>query len=293
MGKRIMGIDFQRVTYSYDDVKSKQFRLTLDGINLHIESNNEFIAVLGHTGSGKSTMIQHMNALLTPLSGEVVVFGTKVTNKLTQGLKEIRKNVGIVFQFPEYQLFEETVLKDIMFGPKNFGLSPDEAKEKAIEASKSIGVLEELLGRSPFTLSGGQMRRVAIAGVLASMPRVLILDEPTVGLDPKGKKELMSLLQEIQTKHQISIIIVTHDMNVVSKYVKRTIVLSNGKVVFDGDKFELFQQIDLLKQYNLDLPEISQIAISLSKQFGFVLPFIPLHIEELVTILSEVGESSE
>jgi energy-coupling factor transport system ATP-binding protein len=288
-----MGIDFQRVTYSYDDVKSKQFRLTLDEINLHIESNNEFIAILGHTGSGKSTLIQHMNALLTPLSGDVIVFGTKVTSKLTQGLKEIRKNVGIVFQFPEYQLFEETVLKDIMFGPKNFGLTTEEAKQKAIEASKSIGILEDLLGRSPFTLSGGQMRRVAIAGVLASMPRVLILDEPTVGLDPKGKKELMRLLQEIQVKHQISIIIVTHDMNVVSKYVKRTIVLSKGKIVFDGDKFELFQQTKLLKEYNLDLPEISQIAISLSTQFGFDLPYIPLHIEELVEILSTVGESNE
>lgn len=288
-----MGINFQRVTYSYDDPKSKQFKLTLDDINLTIDGKNEFIAILGHTGSGKSTLIQHMNALITPLSGDVVVFGTKVNSKLTQGLKEIRKNVGIVFQFPEYQLFEETVLKDIMFGPKNFGATVEEAKEKAIEASKSIGILEELLGRSPFTLSGGQMRRVAIAGVLASMPNVLILDEPTVGLDPKGKKELMQLLLDIQAKHNISIIIVTHDMNVVSKYIKRTIVLSKGKIVFDGNKNELFQQIEFLKKYNLDLPEISQIAVSLSEKFGFKLPYIPLSAKEFVDVLANVGETHE
>lgn len=288
-----MGINFQRVMYSYDDPKSKQFKLTLDDINLTIDGKNEFIAILGHTGSGKSTLIQHMNALITPLSGDVVVFGTKINSKLTQGLKEIRKNVGIVFQFPEYQLFEETVLKDIMFGPKNFGASVEEAKEKAIEASKSVGILEELLGRSPFTLSGGQMRRVAIAGVLASMPNVLILDEPTVGLDPKGKKELMQLLLDIQAKHNISIIIVTHDMNVVSKYVKRTIVLSKGKIVFDGNKSELFQRIEFLKKYNLDLPEISQIAITLSEKFGFELPYVPLSTKEFVDILAGVGETDE
>jgi len=289
-----MGINFQRVSFSYDDPKSKDFRLTLDNINLDIKSNDEFIAILGHTGSGKSTLIQHMNALITPHSGEISVFGKKILPKNNTGLKEVRQNVGIVFQFPEYQLFEETVLKDIMFGPKNFGSTVEEAKEKAIHASESIGIPSELLTRSPFTLSGGQMRRVAIAGVLASLPKVLILDEPTVGLDPKGKKELMKLLQNIQEKNKISIIIVTHDMNVVSKYVKRTIVLSKGKVVFDGEKYDLFQNLELLKEYNLDLPEISKIAIELSKKYQFKLPYIPLLRDQLVEILaSQLGNTHE
>jgi len=285
-----MGIHLQRVSFSYDEKKSKTFRQTLDDIELSVEGKNEFIAVLGHTGSGKSTLIQHMNALLVPQSGLVSVFGKTIYPKNNEGLKEVRQNVGIVFQFPEYQLFEETVLKDIMFGPRNFGLDANQAKERAEAAAKSVGISEELLGRSPFTLSGGQMRRVAIAGVLASQPKILILDEPTVGLDPKGKRELMNLLTDLQKKTEISILIVTHDMNVVSRYIKRAVVLSEGKIVYDGPTKELFQKLELLRQYHLDLPEISKIAIDLSERFGFDLPYVPILKEELVSILEgEIG----
>lgn len=256
-----MGINFQEVNFAYYTPRKKDeyINYTIKDINLKIDFYNEFIAIVGHTGSGKSTLVQLMNALNLPTSGQVVIGDKVLTNKPKFKLKSIRQKVGLVFQFPEYQLFEESVLKDIMFGPKNFGLSADEAMVKSLEAAKVVGIDDSLLNRSPFSLSGGQMRRVAIAGILASNPDVLVLDEPTVGLDPKAKYELLTFLKCLNEEQKKTIIIISHDMDIVGKYCKRVIVLKQGQIVYDGLKDELFLQDNLKEKYNLDYPEVMRI----------------------------------
>lgn len=246
-----MGINFSKVNFSYYIPRKKQnIRYVLKDINLNIEKQGEFIALVGHTGSGKSTIAQHMNALITPSSGKLNILGSAINNKTK--LKPIRKHVGLVFQFPEYQIFEDTVKKDILFGPKNFSI--DNPEEKALDVANRMGITD-LLERSPFTLSGGQLRKVAISGILASEPEILILDEPTVGLDPFTKQELLEFLKELNEKYNKTIIIITHDMEVVSKYIKRVVVLNKGEIVFDGKKEDLFSKDNLLEEYNLDYPE--------------------------------------
>jgi energy-coupling factor transport system ATP-binding protein len=279
-----MEVNFYKVDFKYDKRAREN---TLGNINLSIKARGEFIAILGHTGSGKSTLIQHMNALLLPSFGEVEVFGQHIYPKNNGKLKGVRQKVGLVFQFPEYQLFEETVLKDVMFGPKNFGLNEDTARQKALEACKLVGITEDLYDRSPFSLSGGQMRRVAIAGILASEPDILILDEPTVGLDPRGKKDLMNLLEDIHVKTSKTIIIVSHDMNYVARYAQRMIVLKEGHVVFDGSKEKLFNDYEQLKDFNLDLPESARVALKL-QEMGFIkYQTIPLTVEELASSIKK------
>lgn len=264
-----MGINFSKVNFSYYIPKKKvQIKYTLKDINLNISGNDEFITILGHTGSGKSTLVQLMNALNLPTDGEVKVFGTKITRKAKVLLKPVRQKVGLVFQFPEYQIFEESVIKDIEFGPKNFGLNQEKAHEAAIEAAKLVGLDDALLERSPFTLSGGQMRKVAISGIIASNPDILVLDEPTVGLDPFGKKELMSLLKKFNEEYHKTIVIITHDMEVVSRYSKRTIVLNHGNMLYDGPTSELFKNEDLKTKFNLDYPEIVKTMIALKKELN-------------------------
>ena len=264
-----MGINFSKVNFSYYIPKKKvQIKYTLKDINLNISGNDEFITILGHTGSGKSTLVQLMNALNLPTDGEVEVFGTKITRKAKVLLKPVRQKVGLVFQFPEYQIFEESVIKDIEFGPKNFGLNQDKAHEAAIEAAKLVGLDDALLERSPFTLSGGQMRKVAISGIIASNPDILVLDEPTVGLDPFGKKELMSLLKKFNEEYHKTIVIITHDMEVVSRYSKRTIVLNHGNMLYDGPTSELFKNEDLKTKFNLDYPEIVKTMIALKEELN-------------------------
>lgn len=277
-----MGINFSNVGFKYD-VKASN---TLYDINLQIDKNNEFITVLGHTGSGKSTLVQLMNALNLPSSGSIEVLGTKIDEKNKPLLKPIRKSVGLVFQFPEYQLFEETVLKDVMFGPKNFYKGLVDEKEMAIKALKMVSLDESLYERSPFNLSGGQMRRVAIAGILASDPDILVLDEPTVGLDPRGKAELMEMLVNIQKDTSKSIIMITHDMNVVAKYAKRCIVLNNGRIVYDGPKNEMFENRDFLLKHNLDIPDITKLAYSLKNKGLITFKKPPLTKEELFTVIT-------
>lgn len=256
-----MGINFQEVSFAYYVPKKKRHPINfiIRDINLNIDFAGEFIAIVGHTGSGKSTLVQLMNALNLPTTGQVVIGNKAVTAMPKFKLKDIRKQVGLVFQFPEYQLFEESVLTDIMFGPKNFGFTLEEAKERAIKAAKIVGLDDELLTRSPFSLSGGQMRKVAIAGILASDPQVLVLDEPTVGLDPKAKEELLTFLQKLNEEEKKTIILITHDMDVVGKFCKRVIVMKKGEVVFDGNKNDLFNRDDLKETYNLDYPEVMQI----------------------------------
>ena len=214
--------------------------LAIDDINLNIPQGS-FVSIIGHTGSGKSTLIQHLNALLLPEQGQVIVDQFTITPKRRKNkdIKNLRKHVGVVFQFPEYQLFEETVEKDVAFGPRNFGVKKDEAIKKAHAALKSVGLNEEFFERNPFDLSGGEKRRVAIAGILAIEPNVLVLDEPTAGLDPVGQEEIMNLIVKMN-KEGKTIILVTHDMDLVLKYSNRAIVLKDGKIAFDGTPLELF-----------------------------------------------------
>lgn len=277
-----MGINFQNVDFKYSKKASYK---QLDQVSLNINEKDEFVMIVGHTGSGKSTLVQHMNGLLFATSGRVEVFNINVIRSKKIKLKPVREHVGLVFQFPEYQIFESTVLEDIMFGPKNFGKSKEEAKQLAIQAAHRIGINDEILERSPFTLSGCQMRRVAIAGAMAINPDILILDEPTVGLDPKGKDELMNLLVHMHNETHKTIIMISHDMDIVASYAKRILVMDQGKLIYDGDKEGLFADEEFLRQHNLDLPVISTIAKGL-KAKGFIqYDQLPLTKDELYDII--------
>lgn len=277
-----MGINFQNVDFKYSKKASYK---QLDNVNLRINEKNEFVMIVGHTGSGKSTLVQHMNGLLLATCGKVEVFNINVIRSKKIKLKPIREHVSLVFQFPEYQIFESTVLEDIMFGPKNFGKSKDEAKELAIKAAHLVGINDDILDRSPFTLSGGQMRRVAIAGAMAIDPDILILDEPIVGLDPKGKDELMNLLVKMHNETHKTIIMISHDMNIVASYAKRILVMDQGKLIYDGNKEELFTDEEFLKAHNLDLPVISTIAKGLKAKGLINYDKLPLTKDELYNII--------
>lgn len=278
-----MGISFRQVGYQYPSLTTKKW--AIKDIDLSIEATQEFVAVVGHTGSGKSTLVQHMNALLLATTGNVTVFDHPATKG--KPLTPIRKKVGMVFQFPEYQLFEETVEKDIMFGPINFGQTKEKAKELAHQMITIVGLDEQLLQRSPFSLSGGQMRRVAIAGILAMEPNILILDEPTVGLDPAGQKSMMELFRTLTEDYGKTIIIVTHDMNVVAEYTNRVLVMNQGKLVFDGPPVTLFSNQELLRECNLDRPSVSRLIEDLNSTFGYSIDSISLSVDEAIKHITE------
>ena len=250
-----MSIKFNNVSYTYNN-KSIFSSDALKHINVEFLNNKNFVAIVGKTGSGKSTLIQLINGLLKPTEGEIDSIGYLITPKkrtTTKKIKELRNKIGIVFQFPEYQLFEETVLKDVMFGPKNYGFSQEECLKTATESLNKVGLDKSFYERSPFELSGGEKRRVAIAGILAIKPEILILDEPTAGLDPIGSFNMMEMFKKIADEGT-KIIIVTHDMNIVWKYCDDVAVLDNGEIVFHSSKEELFKQN--LEKFNLDKPEI-------------------------------------
>ena len=276
-----MGISFKEVSHLYPGLKKKQFTVALDAINLDIAAEGEFVAICGKTGSGKSTLIQHMNALLLPTSGNVIVFDKVITPKKKKNpkLKEIRKRVGFVFQFPEYQLFEETVLKDIMFAPRNFGYSIEDAKNKAIEIAKLLKI-EHLLDKSPFNLSGGQMRKCAIAGILSYDPDIILLDEPTRGLDPKAQEEIMELFYDIHKKTNKTIILISHDMNLVYRYASRVIVMNDSKVAYDGDKVSLFKG-NIYSQNHLIKPDVLDLIDYLNEKMGYELDYNTFTLDEL------------
>ena len=278
-----MGISFRQVGHQYPSLTTKKW--AIKDIDLSIEATQEFVAVVGHTGSGKSTLVQHMNALLLATTGSVTVFDHPATKG--KPLTPIRKKVGMVFQFPEYQLFEETVEKDIMFGPINFGQTKEKAKELAHQMITIVGLDEQLLQRSPFSLSGGQMRRVAIAGILAMEPNILILDEPTVGLDPAGQKSMMELFRTLTEDYGKTIIIVTHDMSVVAEYTNRVLVMNQGKLVFDGSPVTLFSNQELLRECNLDLPSVSRLIEDLNSTFGYSMESISLSVDEAIKHITE------
>lgn len=235
----------------------------LDDINLVIP-DGQFVGLIGHTGSGKSSLIQHLNGLIKPSSGAVYFNGEDITDK-DYDRKKLRSKVGLVFQYPEHQLFEIDVFTDVCFGPKNLGLTRKEIELRAYEALKQVGMPDECFYQSPFDLSGGQKRRVAIAGVLAMKPDVLILDEPTAGLDPKGRDEILGLIKKLQQETGMTIILVSHSMEDVANYVDRIIVMNQGKVFLDGKPKEVFSHIEELESVGLAAPEVTYIMKKLQK----------------------------
>ena len=236
----------------------------VDNVSFEIPTG-DFLAIIGHTGSGKSTLIQHFNALLKPTQGKIEIDGIDVTDPKTN-LMEIRKNVGLVFQYPEHQLFEETVYKDIAFGPKNMGFSDAEIDERVIKSALAVGLTEELLQKSPFELSGGQKRRAAIAGVLSMSPKVMILDEPTAGLDPKGRDEILGELSMLHKQNpDMTILFVSHSMEDVAKLAEHVLVMDHGRVAMHGTTSEIFEKSYELKKIGLDVPQITELTHRLIK----------------------------
>ena len=262
-----MAISFKKLSYVYD-ASMPYAHKALDNIDLNI-NEGKITAIIGETGSGKSTLVEHLNALLIPTSGKLEVLDHEVeADKKNKGLKALRKDVGLVFQFSEYQLFEETILKDVSFGPKNFGYDELTSLTKAKEALKLVGIDEKMYGTSPLDLSGGQKRRVAIAGILAIDPKILVLDEPTAGLDPKGAKEMMELFISLNKKFNKTIIIVTHDNEMVYNFADETVLMSKGNIVYAGDTLKLFNDEKLIKDNNLLEPKLVLFKNALRKQ-GF------------------------
>lgn len=277
-----MAIIFEKVEHYYGYKTPFQF-LALKDVNLNI-AEGKITAIIGQTGSGKSTLIQHINALLLPTEGKIAVDDFIITpDKKPAKLKPLRKKVGLVFQFPEYQLFEETIEKDICFGPLNFGVKEDEAKQIARRVIKEVGLNESYLSRSPFDLSGGQKRRVAIAGILAMEPDVLILDEPTAGLDPQGTREMMALFKDLN-KAGKTIIIVTHDMNHVLAYCDNAVVMNKGQVVKEDTVRNIFADPTYLEELGIDLPKITEFIIKLNNR-GFNIDQGINNIEDLVAAI--------
>jgi energy-coupling factor transport system ATP-binding protein len=251
-----MIIELKDVDYIYNPGTPFEKR-ALDKINLQVEEG-EFIGLIGHTGSGKSTLVQHLNGLMKPTKGTIIIDGEDLSIKETK-MKSVRQKVGLVFQYPEHQLFEETIYKDIAFGPKNLGLSDEEVDKRVRDAMELVGLeFEELKERSPFELSGGQKRRVAIAGVIAMKPKVLILDEPTAGLDPKGRDDILDEIRKIYDKENITIILVSHSMEDIARLVNRIFVMHKGKVALDGPTREVFSKTDELEEMGLGIPQITK-----------------------------------
>ncbi len=251
-----MIIEIKNLSYVYNPGTPFE-KKALDDVSLGIEEG-EFIGLIGHTGSGKSTLVQHLNGLMKPTSGEIIIDGDSLSDKSTK-LKNIRQKVGLVFQYPEHQLFEETIYKDIAFGPKNLGLPQEEVDERVRHAMELVGLdFEELKDRSPFELSGGQKRRVAIAGVVAMKPKVLVLDEPTAGLDPKGRDDILDEIRTLYEKENITIILVSHSMEDIARLVNRIFVMHRGRLSMDGSPREIFGRSDELEGMGLGIPQITK-----------------------------------
>lgn len=272
-----MSIKFDQVSYIYNEDTPLEKR-GLDDVSFEL-ADGKFIAIIGHTGSGKSTLMQHFNALLKPSSGEILINNFKITPQTSnKHLKKLRKHVSLVFQFPESQLFESTVLRDIAFGPKNFGYSEQDAERLALKWLKKVGLSENLAERSPFDLSGGQMRRVAIAGVMAYEPDILCLDEPAAGLDPRARKQMMKLFKEYQQEGH-TVILVTHNMDDVAEYADDVLVMENGKLIKHDVPAKIFEDSNWLKNHQLLEPTAASFANSLS-DFSFSKK--PLTLDDLV-----------
>ena len=261
-----MSIKIENLTHIYMP-KSPFEKIALNNVSLEI-NDGEFVALIGHTGSGKSTLIQHLNGLLEASSGKIIIDGTDITEK---GIKliDIRKKVGLVFQYPEYQLFEETIEKDIEFGPRNLGLNQEEISKRVKKSMEMVGLdYETYKDKSPFDLSGGQKRRVAIAGVIAMEPKVLILDEPTAGLDPKGRDDILGQIKDLHDKYGMTIILVSHSMEDVANIAERVIVMDHGKVALEGSPDKVFKEVEVLEKIGLGVPQVTYLMRAL-KAKGF------------------------
>ncbi|UEC18959.1 energy-coupling factor transporter ATPase [Streptococcus thermophilus] len=277
-----MGIYLENVSYTYQSGTPFERRALFD-MTVTIKDGS-YTAFIGHTGSGKSTIMQLLNGLYLPTSGQVKVDDTIINSQSkNKEIKPIRKKVGLVFQFPESQLFAETVLEDIAFGPQNFGVSKEEAEQRALESLRLVGLSDELRDQNPFDLSGGQMRRVTIAGILAMQPDILVLDEPTAGLDPQGRKELMSLFKQLHLSG-ITIVLVTHLMDDVADYATAVNVMEKGRLVLSGTPKDVFQKVAFLKEKQLGVPKITEFALQLQEK-GYSFESLPITIEEFVEVL--------
>ena len=259
----------ENLSYVYSEGTPYEHR-AVDGVSIEIEKGS-FVGLIGHTGSGKSSLIQHLNGLLKPTSGKVFIGGEDLWAN-PKDIRRFRFKVGLVFQYPEYQLFEETVAKDIAFGPKNQGLSPEEIDRRVRKAMEAVHLdYDKYAERSPFELSGGQMRRVAIAGVLAMEPKILILDEPTAGLDPRGRDRILSMIQDLHAKGGVTVVMVSHSMDDVARLATRLIVMSKGQLVATGSPREIFAQVDMMERIGLGVPEAAKLA-ALLRARGLDLP---------------------
>mgnify|MGYP000859215912 FL=1 len=277
-----MGITLKNVSYTYQAGTPFEGPALFD-VNLEIKDGS-YTALIGHTGSGKSTILQLLNGLLTPSVGSVTVNDIEITaTSVNKDIKQVRKKVGLVFQFAESQVFAETVLDDVAFGPQNFGVSKEEAERLAREKLLLVGISEDLFSRSPFELSGGQMRRVAIAGILAMEPEVLVLDEPTAGLDPAGRKELMEIFQGLH-EDGMTIVLVTHLVDDVANFADTTYVLEKGHLVKSGSPKDIFQDVEFMEKIQLGVPKITKFAQGLVEK-GLNLPNLPITITEFKEIL--------
>lgn len=283
-----MSIKIKNLKHIYDPGTPYELE-ALSDINLSVE-DGEIIGLIGHTGSGKSTLMQHLNGLLRPSSGSIDIEGITIT-KEKQNLRALREKVGLVFQYPEYQLFEETVKKDIAFGPKNIGISEDEISKLVVESLAHVGLdIDEVGEKAPFELSGGQKRKVAIAGVLAMKPKVLILDEPTAGLDPKSRDELLCYIKELHDKEKMTIIFVTHSMEDVARLASRLVVMHKSKIVYDDTPREVFKHSEHLQSIGLDVPELTKLIYKLNER-GFTIDETLITFDEVKkAIMKQLGE---
>lgn len=265
-------IEIKNLSFIYN--KDTPFEVkALDDISLTIKDHS-FIGIIGHTGSGKSTFMQQLNGLLRPSSGNIIIDGVDITQKDSK-LNKLRESVGMVFQYPEYQLFEETVAKDVAFGPKNLGLSDEEVAERVKGAIEDVRLdYEWVKDRSPFELSGGQKRRVAIAGILAMRPKVLILDEPTAGLDPRAREEILNEIYDIYEKTKITVVLVSHSMEDVFTYANEIVVLSKGKLIMHKSTDEAVKERELLKKYDVGVPEITEFMFTLQEKYPGLNPYV-------------------
>lgn len=286
-----MPITFEKLTHEYNADTPFAY-LALDAIDLSIEEG-KITAIIGETGSGKSTLVQHLNALLLPTKGSLTVLDRTITaDEKPKQLKELRKRVGLVFQFPEYQLFEETIAQDIAFGPRNFGMSEEAALKQAQKMLQVVGLSEDYSERSPFELSGGQKRRVAIAGILAMDPDVLVLDEPAAGLDPQGAKDMMELFVRLNTEYHKTILLVTHDMEHVLTYCDHVVVVDNGHIAQTCDKQQFFKDSTLLKKLRINPPAVIRLRDELNQR-GFSLPCDLLDMDTLAKAIADEVKDHE
>ena len=284
-----MAIQVEDLCYTYGEGTALE-RQALKHVSFEIQ-DGEFVGLIGHTGSGKSTLIQHLNGLIKPTSGDIKYQGVSI---YSQGykLKDLRSKVGLVFQYPEYQLFEADIFTDVCFGPKNLGLPQEEVEKRARHALKLVGMDEKFYKQSPFELSGGQKRRVAIAGVLAMRPEMMILDEPTAGLDPQGRDEILGQIERLNREHGLTILVVSHSMEDMARYVDRVIVMNDGEQVLDGPPREIFRRVEQLRALGLTVPDTVELLYELNQE-GMDLPLDAISVEECARAICQAFDGAE